>query len=127
MSAEISIGQAPFGIPISPARDSLILVNPHGSAVQVTAEFDRHRYEFNNQYRELFDESQMLISGRNPDRDLVEIIELPEHPFFIGVQFHPEFQSSPLAPHAIFNGFVAAALDHSRGGNHQRLEEASLA
>ncbi len=91
------------------------------------SERHRHRYEFNNDYRELFDGSQMLLSGRNPERDLVEIVELPEHSFFIGVQVHPEFQSSPLAPHAIFDGFVAAALAYSRGGNHQRLEEASLA
>ena len=97
---------------------------------QQVSERHRHRYEFNNDYRELFHGSQMRLSGRNPERDLVEIVELPEHPFFIGVQFHPEFQSSPLAPHAIFEGFVAAALAHSRdsrGGNHQRLEEASLA
>jgi len=91
------------------------------------SERHRHRYEFNNDYREIFEASQMHLSGRNPKRDLIEIIELPEHPFFIGVQFHPEFQSSPLAPHAIFEGFVAAAIAHSRGGNHQPLAKASLA
>ena len=75
----------------------------------------RHRFEFNNDYRELFEGSSMKLSGINPERDLVEIVELPEHPFFIGVQFHPEFKSGPLRPHPIFRGFVAAALEHAKG------------
>ncbi len=69
----------------------------------------RHRYEFNNAYREAFEDSDMVISGTNPERDLVEIVELPEHPFFVGVQFHPEFKSRPLTPQAVFGGFVEAA------------------
>ncbi len=69
----------------------------------------RHRYEFNNRFREAFEKSDMVLSGINPERDLVEIVELPSHPFFIGVQFHPEFKSKPLAPQPVFNGFVAAA------------------
>ena len=55
-----------------------------------------------------------MLSGINPERDLVEIVELPDHPFFVGVQFHPEFKSTPLAPHPIFRGFVAAALTRAR-------------
>jgi CTP synthase len=70
----------------------------------------RHRYEFNNSYRELFEKSKMVLSGICEDRDLVEIVELPEHPFFIGVQFHPEFQSRPLNPHPLFKDFIQAAL-----------------
>jgi CTP synthase len=75
----------------------------------------RHRFEFNNAYREQFEASDMLLAGRNPERDLVEIVELPDHPFFIGVQFHPEFKSAPLTPHPVFRGFVAAARAHRRG------------
>ena len=73
------------------------------------SERHRHRFEFNNAYRKAFEDSPMVVSGRNPKRDLVEIVELPEHPFFIGVQFHPEFKSRPLTPHPVFHGFVAAA------------------
>ncbi len=71
----------------------------------------RHRYEVNNAYRARFAAAGFLPSGVNPDLDVVEIMELPAHPFFIGVQFHPEFRSSPLRPHPIFRGFVAAALN----------------
>ena len=85
------------------------------------SERHRHRYEFNNDYRELFAHSKMRLSGVNPERDLVEIVELPEHPFFIGVQYHPEFKSTPLAPHPIFRGFVAAALARSRNGGRGRV------
>jgi len=82
---------------------------------QLISERHRHRYEFNNDYRERYEGSGMSLSGLNPERDLVEIVEIPAHPFFIGVQFHPEFKSAPLAPHPIFRGFVAAALGHARG------------
>ena len=81
----------------------------------------RHRYEFNNDYRALFAHSKMRLSGLNPERDLVEIVELEGHPFFIGVQYHPEFKSTPLAPHPIFRGFVAAALARARNGGRGRL------
>lgn len=72
----------------------------------------RHRYEFNNQYRAIFQKGGMSIAGVNPDRDLVEILEIKEHPWFIGVQFHPEFRSKPLAPHPLFSSFVKAAKGH---------------
>jgi CTP synthase len=67
----------------------------------------------------------MNLVGFNPDRGLVEIVELPEHPFFVGVQFHPEFKSRPLAAHPIFRGFVGAALAHTRGTS--RVREESMA
>ena len=70
----------------------------------------RHRYEFNNVYRDKFVESGMRIGGVNPDRDLVEIVELPNHPWFVGVQYHPEFKSRPNRPHPLFREFVGAAL-----------------
>jgi CTP synthase len=72
----------------------------------------RHRYEFNNKYRPLFEKHGMNLSGLNQERDLVEIVEITEHPWFIGVQFHPEFKSKPLQPHPLFKGFVGAALDY---------------
>jgi CTP synthase len=78
---------------------------------EVIYERHRHRYEFNNAYRTLFLESKYQISGTSPDGRLVEIIELPDHPFFIATQFHPEFQSRPSSPHPLFQGFVQAALD----------------
>ena len=74
------------------------------------SERHRHRYEVSNKYRELFVEKGMRLSGLSPDGQLVEIIELPEHPWFIGCQFHPELQSRPTRPHPLFAGFVAAAM-----------------
>ncbi len=77
---------------------------------EVVYERHRHRYEFNNSYRELFIADGYRVSGTSPDGRLVEIIELPSHPFFIATQFHPEFQSSPSNPHPLFEGFMAATL-----------------
>ncbi|MEG4804138.1 CTP synthase [Microcoleus sp. ARI1-B5] len=76
---------------------------------EVIYERHRHRYEFNNAYRNLFLESGYAVSGTSPDGRLVEMIELPNHPFFIASQFHPEFQSRPSAPHPLFKGFIQAA------------------
>ncbi len=73
----------------------------------------RHRYEFNNAFRNLFLETGYQISGTSPDGRLVEMIELPGHPFFIGTQFHPEFRSRPNVPHPLFKGFIQAAIDFS--------------
>lgn len=68
----------------------------------------RHRYEFNNKYRKQFEKLGLVISGTNPKRDLVEIIEIKNHPFFVGVQFHPEFKSRFLSPHPLFRSFIKA-------------------
>ena len=76
---------------------------------EVIYERHRHRYEFNNAYRNLFLESGYAVSGTSPDGRLVEMIELPNHPFFIASQFHPEFQSRPSTPHPLFQGFIQAA------------------
>lgn len=70
----------------------------------------RHRFEFNNKYKALFEKNGMVASGICKERDLVEIVELPDHPWFIGVQFHPEFKSKPLAPHPLFTQFIKAGL-----------------
>ncbi|MFT7668424.1 MAG: CTP synthase [Planctomycetota bacterium] len=91
------------------------------------SERHRHRFEFNNDYREQFEASDMDLVGLNPDRDLVEIVEIHKHPFFIGVQFHPEFKSRPLTAHPIFKGFVAAALAHTGENNHNKKEVETLA
>ena len=74
----------------------------------------RHRYEVNNHYRERLSEAGLRFSGTSPDEVLVEMIEVPGHPFFIGVQFHPELKSRPARPHPIFDGFVGAAAQHRR-------------
>lgn len=76
------------------------------------SERHRHRYEFNNKYKALFEKKGMQATGICKERDLVEIIELPDHPWFVGVQFHPEFKSKPLAPHPLFTQFVKASLSH---------------
>ncbi|MCF6097545.1 CTP synthase [Thermovorax subterraneus] len=72
----------------------------------------RHRYEFNNDYRDTLGRSGMVIAGQSPDGRLVEIIEIKDHPWFVGVQFHPEFKSRPNRPHPLFRDFVKAALRH---------------
>lgn len=72
----------------------------------------RHRYEFNGEYLEDFKNAGMLASGKNPDTRLVEIVEIPSHPFFIGAQFHPEYKSTPENPQPIFVAFVKAAIDN---------------
>ena len=70
----------------------------------------RHRYEFNNDYRQRLQESGLRIAGTSPDGKLVEIVEVPEHPWFVGVQFHPEFKTKPTCPHPLFDRFIAAAV-----------------
>lgn len=79
-------------------------------AVNEVWERHRHRYEFNNKYRERFEKAGMVFSGINVERDLVEVVELADHPFFIGVQYHPEFKCRPLEPHPLFREFVKASL-----------------
>ena len=73
----------------------------------------RHRYEFNNDYRELLETAGLTLSGTSPDGRLVETVELSDHPFYVGVQFHPEFKSRPNRPHPLFQGFIKAALKSS--------------
>jgi len=70
----------------------------------------RHRYEFNNDFQNVFQENGMVFSGINPTSNLVEIIELKKHPFFLAVQFHPEFLSRPDRPHPLFKKFIEKSL-----------------
>jgi CTP synthase len=72
----------------------------------------RHRFEFNGKYKEQLEKAGLKASGNNPDTGLVEIIEIENHPFFIGVQYHPEYKSTVANPHPIFVGFVKAAVQH---------------
>jgi CTP synthase len=76
------------------------------------SERHRHRYEFNNSYRQQFEAGGMCVAGTSPDGSLVEIVEVPSHPWFVAVQFHPEFKSQPTGPHPLFAGFVGAAVQH---------------
>ena len=77
------------------------------------SERHRHRYEVNNDYRVLLEEAGMTLSGMSPDGRIVEMIELKDHPFYLGTQAHPEFKSRPNHPHPLFRGFVEAAVRHS--------------
>ena len=76
------------------------------------SERHRHRYEFNNEYRQALTQKGLMIAGVNPERDLVEIVEIKDHPWFVGCQFHPEFKSKPDIAHPLFKGFIAAALNN---------------
>lgn len=87
------------------------------------AERHRHRYEFNNAYKEAFEAAGFIVSGINADTGLAEIMELPSHPWFIGVQYHPEYKSTVANPHPLFVSFVKAALEHKK----KQQTEASLA
>ena len=81
------------------------------------SERHRHRFEYNNEYREQFEAAGLHASGIHPELGLVETVELKGHPFFVGVQYHPEFKTKPLHPHPIFDGFAAAALEYSKTRN----------
>jgi len=79
---------------------------------EIINERHRHRYEFNNKYRDIFKDNNFKITGINPEADIVEVIELKEHKWFLGCQFHPEFTSRPTKPHPLFMGFLKAAIDN---------------
>jgi len=81
----------------------------------------RHRYEFNNRFRSQFQEAGMIYSGLSPDGKLVEICELPEHPWMVSCQFHPEFRSRPGNPHPLFRDFIGAAREVLREGDQTSL------
>lgn len=83
------------------------------------SERHRHRFEVNNPFRDKLTEAGLTISGTSPDKTLVEMVEIEEHPHFIGCQFHPEFQSKPFAPHPLFAGFITAALGRSSQGKNK--------
>jgi len=88
---------------------------------QEITERHRHRYEFNNKYREILAEHGMRFTGLSPDRNLVEVVELTDHPWFLGCQFHPEFKSRPMEPHPIFSAFAGKALEEAQRKNPEAL------
>jgi CTP synthase len=92
-----------------------------------THERHRHRYEFNCLYERTLTEHGLRISGRSPDGKFVEIAELPAHPWYLAVQFHPEFRSKPLRPHPLFASFVEAAYRHKEARSPQRAKTESVA
>ncbi|QER42438.1 CTP synthase [Thermodesulfobacterium sp. TA1] len=81
---------------------------------ELVFERHRHRYEFNNQYREALEKAGLKITGTSPDEQLVEIVEIADHPWFVGVQFHPEFKSKPIAPHPLFTSFIKASYEYKK-------------
>ena len=91
-------------------KDNSLIQNIYNS--KFIKERHRHRYEVNISYKDKFEKKGMIYSGLSPDKKLPEIIELKNHPWFIGVQFHPEFKSRPLAPHPLFSSFIKAAKNH---------------
>ena len=82
----------------------------------------RHRYEFNNDYRERLTNAGLTISGTSPNGELVEIVEIKDHPWFLGCQFHPEFKSGPMRPHPLFRDYIGAALKYKRGLKQDETE-----
>jgi hypothetical protein len=86
----------------------------------------RHRYEVNPEYVPLFEEKGLVVSGKSPDRIFVEVIELPNHPWFLACQFHPEFKSRPYAPHPIFKSFVGAAVAYHQRRVLDEIEEVEV-
>jgi CTP synthase len=80
------------------------------------SERHRHRFEFNNDYRQKLEDKGLIVSGTSPDNNLVEIVEIKDHPWFLGCQFHPEFKSKPMKPHPLFRDFISAALAHKQQG-----------
>jgi CTP synthase len=90
---------------------------------EIITERHRHRYEFNNDYLADFENAGMNASGFNPDQGLVEIVEISNHPWFVGVQYHPEYKSTVAKPHPLFVHFVAAAIKHSTRTNAANLQQ----
>ena len=96
-------------------RAGSVLEKAYGKAD--ISERHRHRFEFNNDYRDAFEQAGMRIGGTSPDGKLVEAVELPDHAFYVGVQFHPEFKSRPNAAHPLFRAFIRAARVRAAEGN----------
>jgi CTP synthase len=86
------------------------------------SERHRHRYEFNRDYEKILTAAGLRITGRTPDENYVEIVEAPDHPWFLGCQFHPEFKSKPLEPHPLFSAFIGAAIEHKKNKNRPVAE-----
>ena len=86
----------------------------------------RHRYEVNNDYREVLEENGMSLCGLSPDSRIVEMVEIPSHPWFIATQAHPELKSRPNRPHPLFKGFVEAALENQKEKINSKILKVTL-
>src|SRR5438045_4971960 len=86
------------------------------------SERHRHRYEFNREYEAVLTGGGLRITGATPDGTYVEIVEIPDHPYFLGCQFHPEFKSKPLEPHPLFSSFIRASYENRLKHRNQRSE-----
>ncbi len=119
MSDQVSVdekgGTMRLGVYPCKTMENTITREAYGSAL--IYERHRHRWEFNNEYRQLLQDKGLVIGGTSPNDRLVEIIEIPDHPWFVGVQFHPEFKSRPSNPHPLFKSFIGAALDRREKNN----------
>jgi CTP synthase len=89
------------------------------------SERHRHRYEFNNEYKERLEEKELVISGVSPNGELVEIVEIKNHPWFLGCQFHPEFKSRPMDPHPLFRDFIKASLKKAKSQTSDLVKSSS--
>ena len=99
------------------AYEAELAGNSHVAAIYGgtrSSERHRHRYEVNTRYREALESNGLVFSGMSPDGELPEIVERPDHPWFVGVQFHPELKSKPFDPHPLFKSFIEAAVRQSR-------------
>jgi CTP synthase len=99
------------------AYDAVLTGNSHVAQIygsKTISERHRHRFEVNTAYKEQLEKNGLMFSGMSPDGELPEIVERPDHPWFVGVQFHPELKSKPFDPHPLFAGFIEAALHQSR-------------
>jgi CTP synthase len=96
----------------------------YGGAKEIS-ERHRHRYEFNREYEALLTGAGLRITGTTPDATYVEIVEIPDHPYFLGCQFHPEFKSKPLEPHPLFTAFIKASYAN-RAGSDKASSAAAL-
>ena len=123
MGGTMRLGEYPCALKVDSQAE-----RAYGNASEVN-ERHRHRYEFNNAYLAQFEASGMVATGTNPDTNLVEIVEIPSHPYFVASQFHPEYASTVLAPHPLFVSFVKAAVQHegAQTGVDQATTDASSA
>jgi CTP synthase len=107
------------------------VVNPDSFAFTAYGQKDiserhRHRYEFNNDYKKILTDKGLQITGASPDGRLAEIVEIKNHPWFLGCQFHPEFKSRPTSPHPLFSGFIEAALKYAQKRNQKVNQKQKL-
>ena len=113
---EIVSGEADLGGTMRlGAYEAKLTGNSHVASIYgstTISERHRHRYEVNTGYREALEKNGLVFSGMSPDGQLPEIVERPDHPWFVGVQFHPEFKSTPWDGHPLFNAFIKAAVAH---------------